>query len=201
MTANPFQIIYALSIFTFIVIRVVFHRKARKARRDIEIKESKLNIAVRAIFGLGYTAALLVYVFAPGLFDWAAFNLSTWVRWVGAGITAGSVMLLGWVQWALDIQFDTTLHIHAKHQLIAHGPYRWVRHPMYSALFLMGLGWLLLTADWFIGMPLMLGIVLLILVRVENEEKVLVEVFGAGYRDYIKHTGRFWPRLFVKNTL
>jgi protein-S-isoprenylcysteine O-methyltransferase Ste14 len=38
---------------------------------------------------------------------------------------------------------------------------------------------------------LMLGIVLLILVRVENEEKVLVEVFGAGYRDYIKHTGRF----------
>jgi protein-S-isoprenylcysteine O-methyltransferase Ste14 len=191
MTANPFQIIYALSIFTFIVIRVVFHRKARKARRDVEIKESKLNIAVRAIFGLGYTAALLVYVFAPGLFDWAAFNLSTWVRWVGAGITAGSVMLLGWVQWALDIQFDTTLHIHAKHQLIAHGPYRWVRHPMYSALFLMGLGWLLLTADWFIGMPLMLGIVLLILVRVENEEKVLVEVFGAGYRDYIKHTGRF----------
>lgn len=110
-------------------------------------------------------------------------------------MTIGNVLLIWWVQWALDVQFDTTLHIQADHQLITHGPYRWVRHPMYSALFLLGLGWLLLTANWFIGAPLIVGIVLVVLMRIENEEKVLINLFGAEYRDYMQNTGRFLPKL------
>jgi len=199
MNSNILHVIYVISILSFIVIRVAFHRKAKIARRDVELKESKLNMAIRAILGLGYVAALVVFAIAPGLFDWAAFMLPVWVRWIGAVITIASVLLIWWVQWALDVQFDTTLHTQADHQLITHGPYRWVRHPMYSALFLMGLGWLLLTANWFIGAPLMIGIVIVVLMRVENEEAVLIDLFGDDYRNYMKHTGRFLPLLLAKD--
>jgi protein-S-isoprenylcysteine O-methyltransferase Ste14 len=107
------------------------------------------------------------------------------------------VLLLWWVQWALDVQFDTTLHTQAEHKLIKHGPYQWVRHPMYTALFLMGLGWFLLTANWFVGVPLMIGIFLVVLSRVQNEEDVLTEIFGDEYQEYMQHSGRFFPPLFT----
>jgi protein-S-isoprenylcysteine O-methyltransferase Ste14 len=81
--------------------------------------------------------------------------------------------------------------------LIKHGPYRWVRHPMYTVLFLMGIGWLLLTANWLIGAPLAIGILIVVIVRIDNEEKVLIDLFGDDYLEYIQHTGRFLPR-FVK---
>ena len=119
-----------------------------------------------------------------------------WVQWLGAVITLGSVGLIAWVQWALDVQFDTTLHIQVDHKLITHGPYHWVRHPMYSALFLLGLGWFLLTANLVIGAPLMVSIVLIVINRVKNEEKMLIRVFGDAYEDYMQRTGRFLTKLF-----
>jgi protein-S-isoprenylcysteine O-methyltransferase Ste14 len=79
--------------------------------------------------------------------------------------------------------------------LIQHGPYRWVRHPMYTTLFLMGWGWFILTANWFVGLPLMMGIVLVVLSRVNKEEAVLVDLFGNEYKEYMQRTGRFLPKL------
>jgi protein-S-isoprenylcysteine O-methyltransferase Ste14 len=99
------------------------------------------------------------------------------------------------VQWSLDVQFETTLHIQADHQLISHGPYRWVRHPMYTSLFLMGIGWLLHTANWFVGGPLMASILFIIAIRVEKEEAILIEKFGDSYLTYIQKTGRYLPPL------
>ena len=60
----------------------------------------------------------------------------------------------------------------------------------------MGLGWLLLTANWLMGIPLMIGIILVVRARVPNEEAVLTQLFGDEYQDYMKETGRFLPVLF-----
>lgn len=199
MNENIFHMIFAVAFFSMVFLRIYYGRKARHHRAEVETKESKANMVVRALFGLGYVGALIVYILAPGWFDWAAISLPNWVRWIGAILTSGSVMLLWWVQWALDVQFNTTLHTQADHKLIQHGPYRWVRHPMYTALFSMGLGWFFLTANLFVGIPLMLGIVLVVLSRVQYEEAVLTELFGDEYRVYIKETGRFLPLLFSGN--
>ena len=79
--------------------------------------------------------------------------------------------------------------------LVTHGPYHWVRHPLYSvaALFFPALP--LLLANWFI---LLVGILALILlaIRTPIEEAKLIEKFGDEYREYMKCTGRFVPRFF-----
>lgn len=199
MNIDIFHLIFILALFALVALRIFYGRKARRNRDNVEIKESKLNMAVRALFGLGYVGAMLLYAFVPGLFDWGVLSLPDIVRWFGAILTISSVLLLWWVQWALDVQFDTTLHTQADHKLIQHGPYRWVRHPMYTALFIMGLGWFLLTANWFIGIPLMLGIVVVVLSRVQKEESVLIDLFGDEYRDYMRRTGCFIPPLFSGN--
>ncbi len=196
MNEKVFHIIFASAFFTMVVLRIFYGRKARRNREDVEFKESRINLAVRAFFGFGYIGAMIAYIFDPSLFDWAAIKLPDWIRWIGVIITVGSVLLLWWVQWALDVQFDGTLHTQAEHKLIRHGPYRWVRHPMYTTLFLMGLGWFLLTANWFVGIPLMVGIVLVVLSRVQNEEDMLSELFGDEYREYMLQSGQFFPPMF-----
>jgi protein-S-isoprenylcysteine O-methyltransferase Ste14 len=190
-----FHLIFSILFAGFILIRVVYHLKAKASRSAVELAESRLNMAVRAFLGLGYIGLLVAFVFFPAILGWAAFSLPAWLRWAGGGITLLSTALIWWVQWALDVQFNTTLHIQAGHQLITHGPYHWVRHPMYTALFIMGIGWLLLTANWFVGVPLLAGIGAIVFHRVRAEEELLVKTFGDPYIAYMYRTGRFLPRI------
>jgi protein-S-isoprenylcysteine O-methyltransferase Ste14 len=66
---------------------------------------------------------------------------------------------------------------------------------MYTALFLLGVGFLLLTANWAVGAPLIVALSILVVVRVGNEEALMIEQFGDEYRTYMQQTGRFLPRL------
>ncbi len=191
---NIFHLLFILSFLSMLIVRVAFHRMAARERTNVEHKESNLNVVVRGIFGFGYILSLLIYIFMPKWFDWALFPLPIWLRWVGAVVTLISILMLVWIQWALGVHFHTTVHTQEEHQLVSHGPYQWVRHPMYTNFILMGLGWFLLTANGFIGIPLMAGIVIVVLVRIENEEAVLLQLFGDDYRAYIQRTGRFLPR-------
>lgn len=195
MNERTFHILFAVTFLGMCVIRILSHRTVIRAGGRVEFKESKLNMAVRAVFGLGYIGALLVYVFYPRFLGWAAFPLPAWARWIGALVTLISLLLLGWVQWALGRNFSTTLHVREAHTLVRHGPYRWVRHPMYTALFLFGVGILLLAANWAVGAPLVATLPILVAVRIRNEEALMVEQFGDDYRTYMQRSGRFWPRL------
>jgi protein-S-isoprenylcysteine O-methyltransferase Ste14 len=99
------------------------------------------------------------------------------------------------VQWVLGKNFSPVLHVREEHTLVTEGPYRWVRHPMYTTMFVFGGGLLLLTANWIIGGPMLVAAVAVVLLRVDREEAVMIEQFGDEYREYMEHTGRFLPRL------
>ncbi len=75
------------------------------------------------------------------------------------------------------------------------GPYRYMRHPMYTALFLSMAAILLLTRSWLVGGVPLVGLCVIVLLRVEREERVMIGKFGDAYRDYMKRTGRFLPRV------
>jgi len=191
-----FHAIYSIAYVGLIVVRVIAGWSAIRAKGKVEYKESKLNMAVRGIVGLGYVGVLLVYVVYPGFLSWAIVPLPAWVRWIGAGLALGCIPLIAWVQWTLGRNFHTTLHVREGHTLITGGPYRWVRHPMYTVLFLFGLGLMLVTANWAVGGPLAVALALIVAARVPHEEAVMIEQFGDEYRAYMQRTGRFLPRLF-----
>jgi len=63
-----------------------------------------------------------------------------------------------------------------EHALVTHGPYRWVRHPMYTALLLLFVGLFLVSAVW----PFLLLIVVSVLMFyrvVGKEETMMVEQY------------------------
>ena len=66
---------------------------------------------------------------------------------------------------------------------------------MYTVLFMHFLGILFLTENLFIGGATLAGFIVIIAIRLKNEEKLMLETFGDEYRRYIENTGRFLPAL------
>ena len=75
-----------------------------------------------------------------------------------------------------------------------HGPYRWIRHPLYDSAALLTVAVSLIAANWFLFVT---GVVLfgLLIIRTRTEEANLVARFGDSYRTYMERTGRFLPRI------
>ena len=70
-----------------------------------------------------------------------------------------------------------------------------VRHPMYTAFILLGIGLFFLSGNWLIDGAWLAATGLVIATRMPEEEAMLAEQFGKGYEDYKIRTGRFLPKL------
>lgn len=190
-----------IAIFlAFMVIRVAYHRIALRTMGKAEFREGKLAKGVRVVLALPLVAGLVTYMVRPEVLSWAAFPVPEWARWIGLIMALAALPLLWWVHWALGSNFSGLLHVRDEHTLVTHGPYRWVRHPMYSVFYLYMTGILLLTSNWLIGGLLLLGLTLVLVTRLQREEAVMIEKFGDNYREYMKRTGRFLPPLGAHQT-
>ena len=77
--------------------------------------------------------------------------------------------------------------------LVTDGLYRFVRHPIYSGVILVGIG-LTISGGFFPHAIFLIALVLLLNYKASFEEALLTKTY-AGYADYSKKTGRFVPRL------
>jgi len=138
---------------------------------------------------------ILVYLVYPPLTAWSQLPLPAWLRWSGAGLACLCLLLFWWVNKTLGHNFSATLRIHKQHSLVTTGPYQFVRHPMYTVLFSLLLGFSLLAANWvsFIGGVCLT--LLIIIVRTPKEEAMLEATFGDTYTNYAAKTPRYFPSL------
>jgi protein-S-isoprenylcysteine O-methyltransferase len=95
---------------------------------------------------------------------------------------------------SLGKNITDTVIIRREHSLITHGPYRWIRHPLYTFGALLFLSLSLVTQIWLIPL-LVVPTFAILLQRTTIEEKALQERFGEEYTQYSQRTGRFFPRL------
>lgn len=79
--------------------------------------------------------------------------------------------------------------------LVASGPYRHVRHPLYSAFALMLVAGLLALPHVATATALAWGLVALRATALAEERQLLASPLGPRYRAYCATTGRFLPRL------
>jgi len=79
--------------------------------------------------------------------------------------------------------------------LVTAGPYRYVRHPLYSTFFLFGLAALVIAQTYLVLVALIL-LYLIAQVVIRYEEGLMERQFGQEWREYAKKTPRFFPRLW-----
>jgi protein-S-isoprenylcysteine O-methyltransferase Ste14 len=183
----------------FMVIRVAYQRIALRTRGNVDIREGNVAKMMRLVWAVPLLGVLITYMVKPEMLSWAALSLPEWARWLGLVMAWSALPLLWWVHWALGSNFSGLIHIRDEHTLVMHGPYRWVRHPMYTVFYIYMIGLLLLTANWLIGGLFLLGVTLAVIPRLPREEALMIEKFGDSYRDYMTRTGRFLPRLGAHN--
>jgi len=188
--------ITVIVLFVSVLATGLYHRvRAARSAEKISRREEGLPVMILLrLFGFSTWMGLLLYMVNPRWMAWSHLSLPPWLRWVGAGVGIVAVPLIAWMFMSLGKNVTDTVAIRREHRLVTHGPYRWVRHPMYSFSFLALVGFALLSANWFIGLTGILALVVLA-VRTPIEETKLIEEFGDEYRAYMRRTGRFLPRL------
>jgi protein-S-isoprenylcysteine O-methyltransferase Ste14 len=147
-----FRIILALLFATFVVHRAYYGRKYPPSVEDtIEVKESSSSRTIAAFLAISGLIALILYLFKPEWMSWASILLSDLLRLFGVGIALVGFGLLQWSQLTLGRNWSDTPRITGSQELVQDGAYRWVRHPIYTAFFLIFGSTLLISANWFLG--------------------------------------------------
>jgi len=133
-------------------------------------------------------ALMLIYLFLsspvlpssllPGIFLVAGISLALWATWC---------MRITTIQITADVAPDSNL--------VTDGPYEFIRHPMYVAVLLVGVGLLL---NYFSSLRLFALTLLLIdfIIKADYEESLLGKFFSKGYADYQKKTKKFIPFIY-----
>jgi protein-S-isoprenylcysteine O-methyltransferase Ste14 len=137
----------------------------------------------------------------PGFgYHWPAFPdfPNSWiVQFLGALLGIAGGWLFARAARALGTQMTPAIRVQEGHQLVQTGPYRLIRHPVYTAILTIALGQTLLFLS---PLAALLAVSLLVLAeyRARIEEDLLrsSEAFGPTYDAYVARTGRFlpWPR-------
>ena len=176
-------------------MRLYFRYRARLLRDVLRpLAEGPFLVTSRLALGLPLLAATFLAVVAPDSVPGLLLPVPVALRVAGALVALACLAVLGWVHAALGPSFSTTVFLRPGHRLVTTGPYRRVRHPMYTAYLLYFLALLPVSGAWPITLlgAAMIGI--LMTVRLGREEAVLEERFGEAWRDYRHATGAFLPR-------
>jgi protein-S-isoprenylcysteine O-methyltransferase Ste14 len=196
MNENIFRILAALVLFTGIGISSYFRRKADRDTGE-KISRSVDGTAMMTLIrlaGLLLWLSPLVYLLNPAWMAWAQIGLPEWMRWLGVLIGVLCVFGIYWLFSSIGSGITPTSATRKQHQLVTTGPYRWVRHPLYTVGSSLFIAFGMMADNWFIAALGLLAFVAMA-ARTPKEEANLIEKFGDEYRDYMKRTGRFLPKL------
>ena len=115
------------------------------------------------------------------------------VEWIGVALTAAGVGVAFWARWHLGTNWSGTVTLKEGHELIRSGPYRTIRHPIYTGILLALLGTATTAGE--VRALLAVGITWVsFYVKARREESFLAQEFGPGFTEHLRHTGMFLPR-------
>ncbi len=120
------------------------------------------------------------------------FTMQAPMNVVGALIFIVGLIITVNAQMTLKLNCSGTLRIREGHQLITHGIYKYVRHPVYTGTLLRTFAIPIYVTSLLGFLFALMGIPLFIY-RIGVEEKMLIEEFGDEYLEYTKDTWKLLP--------
>jgi len=175
---------------TFCVIWLILALKTKPTQQRESIS-SRLSYTVFVfaayylVFGKELTPPwLLIHLFRPSTISAA----------LGVALTAAGIGFAVWARLYLGGNWSGAVTVKVGHELVRTGPYRFVRHPIYTGLILALLGTALQRAQ-------VRGLIAIVLLYVgfkmksKIEERAMISTFGPAYDEYSRRTGAIIPKL------
>jgi protein-S-isoprenylcysteine O-methyltransferase Ste14 len=181
-----------MAVCCWITLWVYWFVSARN-RKAVKQRESGAE-RMRQILPM---AACYVLLFEPFLgFGWLGWRFVAKrpdVEFAGLLLTVLGVAFAIWARAHLGENWSAAVSIRTSHELIRTGPYRRIRHPIYT-------GMLLATAGTAIVVGQMRGLLAFAIcftaffLKATKEERWLAREFGEAFQTHARHTGMFLPR-------
>jgi protein-S-isoprenylcysteine O-methyltransferase Ste14 len=191
---DPFRLFFGVILIGAFAISATFRRRARRSETIARRREGGWMILMRLSLALPLFGLMAAYLLNPDWLAWSAISLPDEARWGGVVVGLAMLPVLYWVFSSIGRNVSETVLTKASHELVIAGPYRWVRHPLYSAatIAFLALGVVAANAVMLgLAAAMFVGIALLV---VPKEEAHLVGKFGQAYESYRRSTGAFLPR-------
>ena len=192
-----FRLLFIAIYAIFFGVRIRYRVGSARREPDRRQEAGSWPIKMLIVAILGYFVSIILYMLDVPWVTWSRLSMPIWLRWLGAIGAASSIPLVAWTHRALGRQYSAELAIQRDHVLVTTGPYARTRHPMYTALNMFSFSMAIMTSN-------LLVLIFAILVILpfpwiaKAEEQMLLETFE-DYQQYMKRTGRFFPRIRRKS--
>jgi protein-S-isoprenylcysteine O-methyltransferase Ste14 len=164
--------------------------------------QQRESVAARMSYGVIVWASLYLMFFAKHLGDgWRSdvVPYRVWMGWAGVAITALGFAFTLWARYILGSNWSGTVAIKVGHELVRSGPYRWVRHPIYTGMIVATAGTAVALDEWRGGASVVL-LWLGFTIKRLKEEQFMRQTFGAQYVEYSQTTGAIFPSLVRRSS-
>ena len=198
---NIFSVLFEVVNFTvlggFLISEIVLNFSKRGDKSGSKPRTGKISNALIMTVGLssivlgiiiGFTAKFMNirWLFTP---DYFISSLGLVLIVIGVVIRWSAVR-------TLDKYFTVDVKILDDHKLIRSGLFAYVRHPSYLGLLVAVLGLGITMVNWLSTIVMLIPHLIVILLRINEEEKVLEDRFGSDYQDYRRQTKRLVPGIY-----
>jgi protein-S-isoprenylcysteine O-methyltransferase Ste14 len=165
----------------------LFRRRAEATNRD---RGSQI------ILRLCVTPGALLLVLSPKIAPAAEIHPPLVSVIVGIVLFAGGEAVRVWARLTLGRYFTYTVMTSSDQPVITTGPYRVVRHPSYSGVLLIAIGFGAVWGNWLGLAAITVATFVGLRYRIAVEEKALLDELGDRYRTFAEHHKRVIPFLW-----
>jgi len=135
-----------------------------------------------------------LYLVNTKYFPWSQLSrtVNDNVSWFGVGLGVVTLLSQVYVHWSMGCTWSHFQASEKDHKLVICGAYQWTRHPMYLNFMLHPLVVLLISQNWLLALVYSPWVACALL-RVKREERMLVDLFGQAYVDYMLRVPALGP--------
>jgi protein-S-isoprenylcysteine O-methyltransferase Ste14 len=168
------------------------------AARATKHEVRRESAASRAMYIVPMTAGGVLLAFHHLPADWLYQRFlptSAIVYWAGIALLVAGLALSVWARRHLGSNWSAAVTLKRDHELIRTGPYRFVRHPIYSGLLLAIVGTALTVDEW----RALIAVVLIaggLVAKMRTEDRFLADLFQDEYARYRAKVPALIPRLW-----
>ena len=191
MNAYVYPLIFLVGWISLWVIRIPYIRQSLKME-GTEYSSGRFDQFLVFLLFLGTTFIPLVYIFTPWL-DFADYTPPSLISIICIGFILLGLVILRKAHIDLGGSYSQDLEIKEEHVLITVGIYKYIRHPMYAAGFLISIAQIGLLQNWIAGFSGVIVLSFFYILRVPVEEEMMIKTFGEDYLSYRRQTKRLIP--------
>jgi protein-S-isoprenylcysteine O-methyltransferase Ste14 len=148
-------------------------------------------VVFTAVLGIGAAFALAHSVQSAGI------NVARWpIFIIGLAIVILAMALRRWAVLTLGQFFTVQVQVRSGQTVVDTGPYRWVRHPSYTAITMSFVGIGVALENWLSLLVLIVVPTIGLVIRIRVEERALLEALGEPYREFSATRARLIPKVW-----